>query len=322
MVVGLELRAADVPEVADPAVPAGPRVRLVVPLERRQEPLAHAAVVRVELGDAEALPLAAAVLDVHALDRRALQPLDDLGVEQELEHVRGLRRPRELRVDRLVGPLRRLLEEVREAVPAPVLALEVRLVDDVGRAVAHRLLREPPRHVGVEALVVVGRDPDDRAALALEPLEVRRLVLAALAEDEVDGACRRRAAARAPARDLERERRQVRAGEVRREVGGREPEACRRSGGAHDQYRPSAGGVLLSGCTGPAPTRRRPQPPRRRCRSSASRASPPSRAGPSPRPGRRAARSAAAGTTCHESPKRSFTHPHGPCSPPSVSASE
>ena len=28
------------------------------------------------------------------------------------------------------------------------------------------------------------------------------------------------------------------------------------------------------------------------------------------------------GTTCHESPKRSFTHPHGPCSPPSVSASE
>ena len=181
MVVGLELRAADVPEVADPAVPARPRVRLVVPLERREEPLAHAPVVRVELGDPEALPLAAAVLDVHALDGRALQPLDDLGVEQELQHVRWLRRPRELGVDRLVRPLRRQLEEVREPVPAPVVAGQVRLVDDLSGTGAHRVFGEPPRDVGVEALVVVGRDPVDRAALTLEPLEVRRLVLSALA---------------------------------------------------------------------------------------------------------------------------------------------
>ena len=171
MVVGLELRAAHVPEVADPAVPAGPRVRLVLPLaattrnrSRTRRWYAWSSATR------KRLPLAAAVLDVHALDRRALQPLDHFGVEEELKHVRGLGRPRELRVDRLVGSLRRLLEEVREAVPAAVLALEVRLVDDVGCAVAHGLLREPPRHVGVEVLVVVGRDPNDRAALALEPL--------------------------------------------------------------------------------------------------------------------------------------------------------
>ena len=226
MVVGLELRAADVPEVTDPAVPARPRVRLVVPLERREKALAHAPVVRVELGDPEALPLAAAVLDVHTLDGRVLQPLDDLGVEQELQNVRGLRRPRELRVDRLVRPIGRLLEEVREPVPAPVVAGEVRLVDDIRRAGAHRVLGEFPRGVGVEAFLVVGRDPEDRAALTLEPLEVRRLVLPALAQDQVDARVVDVWPLARPVDDLERERRQMRAGEVRREVGRREPEAA------------------------------------------------------------------------------------------------
>ncbi len=260
MVVGLEPRAADVPKVADPAMPAGPRVRLVLPLERREEPPAHAAVVGVELGDAEALPLPAAVLDVHALDRRILQPFDDLRVEEELKHVRGLGRPRELRVDRLVGSLRRLLEEVREAVPAAVLALEVRLVDDVGCAVAHGLLREPPRHVGVEVLVVVGRDSNDRAALALEPLEVRRLVLAALPEDEV--AVRVvdvRLLALLP-ENLERERRQMRAGEVGREVGGREPKGAVGAKAHTISIGPRPAASYVSGCTG----RRR----RRRARAS------------------------------------------------------
>ena len=50
---------------------------------------------------------------------------------------------------------------------------------------ADRLLGQPPRLVGVEALVVVGGDADDRAPLGLEPRQVRGLVLVPLAEDEV-----------------------------------------------------------------------------------------------------------------------------------------
>ena len=140
VVVGLEPRAAEVPEVADPAVPARPGVRLVLARERGEEPLAHPPVVRLELGGAEALALAAPVLDVDVLDRRALEPLDLLGVEEELEQVRRLGRARELRVDGLVGAVGRALEEVGEPAPAPVGADEVRLVDDLGGALADRLL--------------------------------------------------------------------------------------------------------------------------------------------------------------------------------------
>ena len=89
VVVGLELCAADVAEVADPAVAAGPRVGLVVALEGREEPLAYAAVVGAELRHAEALPLAAADLDVHALDRRPLHPPDLLGVEESWSTCAG-----------------------------------------------------------------------------------------------------------------------------------------------------------------------------------------------------------------------------------------
>ncbi len=73
---------------------------------------------------------------------------------------------------------------------------------------------------GVEPLVVVGRDADDRAPLGLEPREVGRLVLVPLPEDQV---AMRRVQVRPlelAAHDTDRERRQVRAGEVRREVGG------------------------------------------------------------------------------------------------------
>ena len=95
----------------------------------------------------------------------------------------GLARARELRVDGLVAAVGLLLEEVAEPAPRPVG--QVRLVDDVCRAGADRLLGQPLRLVGVEALVVVGRDPDDRAPLGLEPREVGGLVLVPLAEDEV-----------------------------------------------------------------------------------------------------------------------------------------
>ena len=75
------------------------------------------------------------------------------------------------------------LEEVGE--PAPGAVGEIRLVDDVGLARANSLLREPAGLVGVEALVVVGRNADDRAALRLEPRQVRGFVLVALAADQV-----------------------------------------------------------------------------------------------------------------------------------------
>ena len=166
VVVGLEPRAAEVAEVADPAVPARPGVRLVLARERGEEPLAHAPVVRLELGGAEALALAAPVLDVDVLDRRALQPLDLLGVEEELEQVRRLGRARELRVDGLVRAVGSALEEVGEPAPAPVGADEVRLVDDVGGARGDRLLGEAAGDRGVEVLVLVAGHAGDRPPVA------------------------------------------------------------------------------------------------------------------------------------------------------------
>ena len=120
---------------------------------------------------------------MEVLRQPPLDPPELLGVEAELEHVRGLGRARELRVHGLVRAVRLALEEVRE--PAPGAVGEVRLVDDLRLAGADRLLGEPPRLVGVEALVVVGRDADDRASLGDEPREVRGLVLVTLAADEV-----------------------------------------------------------------------------------------------------------------------------------------
>ena len=110
------------------------------------------------------------------------------------------------------------------------------------RRSAHGLLREPPRHVWSKPRRRRS-DPNDRAALALEPLEGRRLVLATLPEDEVgcvSSTCRllallaenaARASSGAVGRGGPRGRR-ARA------------EGRRRSGGEHAQYRPSAGGVL------------------------------------------------------------------------------
>ena len=122
MVVVDPLLPAEMPEVADPAVVARPAVRLGLGRERGEEPLAHAPVVGVELVDTERLALAAAVLDVDALDRRRPEiRCDLLGVEEELQHVGRLRAARELRVDGLVAAVRLPLEEVREPAPAAVL---------------------------------------------------------------------------------------------------------------------------------------------------------------------------------------------------------
>ena len=151
--------------------------------ERGEEPLADAPVVRLELDHPERLALAEPVLDVNVLDGPAGDARDLLGVEQQLQHVGRLGAARELRVDGLVAAVGLLLEEVAEA--APLSVGQVRLVDDVCRAGADRLLGQPLRLVGVELLVVVGGDPDDRAPLGLEPRQVGGLVLVPLAEDEV-----------------------------------------------------------------------------------------------------------------------------------------
>ncbi len=133
------LLPADLAEVADAAVVARPPVRLRPALECGEEAPADAPVVRLEVGDAEGLALAAAVLDMDVLDGASLDARDLLGVEHELEHVCGLGAARELGVDGLVRAVGLLLEEVCE--PAPAALGERGLVDDV------RLARpgSPPR---------------------------------------------------------------------------------------------------------------------------------------------------------------------------------
>ncbi len=66
------------------------------------------------------LALAEAELDVEALRQPPLDPRELLRVEAELQHMRRLRRARELRVDGLVGAVRLALEEVGESAPGAV----------------------------------------------------------------------------------------------------------------------------------------------------------------------------------------------------------
>jgi hypothetical protein len=218
------LQVATVAEVADPAVVARPGVGVLVRREGAEEPLSDAPVVRLELGEPEGLALAEAVLDVDLLDRRRLDARHLLGVEAELQHVGGLRRAGELRVDGLVPSLLHALEEVRE--PPPAAVGEVRLVDHVRRTGPDRVLGEPCGLGRIESLVVVRRDPDDRAPVRDEAVEVRLLVLVPLAEDEVAVRGVEVRLLELAARDGERQRRQMRAGEVGREVGRREGERC------------------------------------------------------------------------------------------------
>jgi hypothetical protein len=168
-------------------------------------------------GEAERHALPGAELDVEALGQPPLDPPELLGVEAELEHVRGLGRARELRVHGLVRAVRLPLEEVRE--PAPAAVREVRLVDDVRLCGGDGLLGEPLCLDGVEVGVVAGGEVDDRPALGREAREVRRLVLVALAADEVAVRVVHVRPLELAALHAELEVRQVRAGEVGREVG-------------------------------------------------------------------------------------------------------
>ena len=72
-----------------------------------------AAVVGGELGDAERLGLARPEHDVHPLRREALDRLDELGVEAELQQEVRLDAPRELRVRDLVAERRRAPKAAR-----------------------------------------------------------------------------------------------------------------------------------------------------------------------------------------------------------------
>ena len=106
--------------------------------------------------------------------------------------------------------------------PTPAIAGERGLVDDVG-AGAHGGLG---LGVGLREVAVVEGDLDDLATFASEVREERRLVLIALLGDEVgELVAAVRAASLLPGR-LELQPSQVRAGKVRREVGGREPEVA------------------------------------------------------------------------------------------------
>ena len=89
---------------------------------------------------------------------------------------------------------------------------------------ADRLLGEPLRLVRVEVLVVEGRQRDDGLSLAHEPGEVRVLVLVPLAEDEVAVRGVELRLHDLAARGSERQRRQVRAGEMVGEVRRRQPQ--------------------------------------------------------------------------------------------------
>ena len=156
------LVAAEVAEVADRAVVDRPRPRVALALlarDRGQQPLPAPAEEGDELGSPQRRALARAELDVDVLGQPSLDPPELLGVEAELDRVERLRRARELRVDRLVGAVGQPHEEVGE--PAPGSVREVGLVDDVGFRAPDGLLGRAPRLVGVEALVVVGLEPQN-----------------------------------------------------------------------------------------------------------------------------------------------------------------
>ena len=161
-------RLAELAEVADAAVVARVRLGLARVLDGVEEAVADAPVVGEEVVGAVALAHAGAELDVEPLRHAPDDAAHLLGVEAELEHVRRLPVPRELRVDDFVGAVPLADDEVRE--PAPVAVDEAGLVDDVG-AGAERLLglarRTLPVPVGVGEL-----DLDDVTPLVAEPLEV------------------------------------------------------------------------------------------------------------------------------------------------------
>ena len=214
---------AEVAEVADRAVVdgPGPGLWLAVVCDRGQQPLARAPEERDEVRGPQRRRLARAELDMDVLGQPTLDSLELLGVEAELDRVERLRGARELRVDGLVRAVGQPHEEVGE--PAPRAVREIGLVDDVGFCAPDCILGRTTLLVGVEVLVVVGLEAQDAEPVHLEPSEVRSLVLVPLPHDDLPVRIDDVLPLEFPPLNAQLELRQVRAGEVVRQIGRREP---------------------------------------------------------------------------------------------------
>ncbi len=233
MVVGpAPIRTGSAP-VADRTVLNGLRVGLRRRVRMRLEAPPDGAVVRRVLGDPEARvdrPAAPAQRQVHRLRRGPLPALQQVGVQEELQQRGALGRPRELGVDYLVRPAAQLTrplhpdQEVRVSAPAPVAVLQPALVDHV-RPAPHRVhgARRGLRPVALRERHAGRGDGLHGAALGGEPLQQVLLVL--------DPALPQHVGARVVVglrplelaqRDGAAQARQVAAGEVAAQIGGRE----------------------------------------------------------------------------------------------------
>lgn len=159
------------------------------------------------------------VLGAAPLDRG-----DFVGVPGELKDGRRLGRARELRVVRLIAPSAQLggLVDADEEVGAstPAITGEGRLVDDLG-AFAHRRHGRIVR--GLEGTGFARQlDLDNLAALLAEELEIASLVEVPLLRDQLGERLPSVRPLSFPERNLERERGQMWAREVSRQVGRRE----------------------------------------------------------------------------------------------------
>lgn len=151
----------------------------------------QALIVREELIDAVADALPGSEHDVHVLRAYALELLEQIGVEAQLDEEVGLGVSRELGVQDLVaeraegggGPLY-ALEEVGEA--APVAVNECGLVDDIGPA-EHRMAGRLGRRVQARQAAPGIGNLDDIQALRPQRGQMRRLVLVALSGHKVNG---------------------------------------------------------------------------------------------------------------------------------------
>src|SRR5438132_792938 len=172
-VIGREPGVAFATPGADRAALAAPWIGRRRVVDRLEEPAARATVIGGVLLRAKRFAPARAELDVELRRPPALDSLELLGIEAELQHVLRTGGAGELGVDRLVRAIRQPLEKIRE--PMPALVAEIGLVDHVRRAGLDGRLREPRGLVGVESMLSEAANASDRASLRLEPREIGAL---------------------------------------------------------------------------------------------------------------------------------------------------
>ena len=235
MVVGAALLCAGLLPVADRAMIDRFRVGLRRCSGVRLETQADGAVVRRIFHDPEARldpAVAAAEREVHPLRFGLLHPRQQVGVQQKLQQRLALGAAGQLRVEHLVRPAaQRALpvhaeQEVGVAAPPAVVVLQASLVDHIGPA-PHRLsrLRGSRRPVPVRERRVGRGDGCHGAPVGRELFQEPLFVLdAALSEHVGARVVVRRRRIDLPERHGAAQARQVAAGEVAAEVGGREGE--------------------------------------------------------------------------------------------------